>query len=492
MNKGVDYYQVMNLPRDASPEEIREAYFDAARRLHPDANPDPEAREEFLSIQIAYEVLSNPQRRSAYDGTLPQQLVKPEISVNVKFSRSVLPRIEEPLLVYALLELVCTADLDRSKLPPVHICLALDRSTSMQGDRMDMVKAASAQLLRQLNPKDIVSIVAFGDRAEVVVPPTPVKELGKLEHIISLIKTSGGTEIYQGLEAGITQLQIKAGKNTFRHLILLTDGHTYGDEDACLTLAENAASEGIGISALGIGHEWNDSFLDKLTSYGGGNAVFVSSPRDLYKFLEQKLSAMEVIYARGISYDFFSDPGVQLRYAFRLYPETSLIPVTTPLCLGNIQYGKSLVALLEFMVNPLAKEAEQIKLSEGRVKMDIPTEVSPIERIFIKLKRTVSDSSELELPAAAIVEAMSRLTLYRLQERARLEVEAGSIQSATKHLQYLATHLLAEGDRELAHTVLVEAEHIQQSQHFSKDGDKRIKYGTRALLLPSGLEGGKP
>jgi len=86
---------------------------------------------------------------------------------------------------------------------------------------------------------------------------------------------------------------------------------------------------------------------------------------------------------------------------------------------------------------------------------------------------------------------MSRLTLYRLQERARQEVEAGSVQKATKHLQYLATHLLAQGDRELAHTVLVEAEHIQQSRRFSKDGDKRIKYGTRGLLLPSGLEGGK-
>ncbi|HMN62059.1 MAG TPA: hypothetical protein PJ988_16940, partial [Anaerolinea sp.] len=59
---------------------------------------------------------------------------------------------------------------------------------------------------------------------------------------------------------------------------------------------------------------------------------------------------------------------------------------------------------------------------------------------------------------------------------------------ATKHLHYLATHLLSQGDRELAHTVLMEAEHIQQSRRFSKEGDKKIKYGTRALLLPSGSE----
>ncbi len=83
---------------------------------------------------------------------------------------------------------------------------------------------------------------------------------------------------------------------------------------------------------------------------------------------------------------------------------------------------------------------------------------------------------------------MSRLTLYRLQEKVRLEVSEGQIDKATKHLHYLATHLLAHGDRELAHTVLIEAEHVQQSRRFSGEGEKRIKYGTRALMLPPGPE----
>jgi Ca-activated chloride channel family protein len=71
-------------------------------------------------------------------------------------------------------------------------------------------------------------------------------------------------------------------------------------------------------------------------------------------------------------------------------------------------------------------------------------------------------------------------------------VAAGEIGKATRHLQYLATHLLAHGERDLAHTVLVEAEHIHQTNQFSKEGDKRIKYGTRALLLPPGLESDQP
>ena len=47
---------------------------------------------------------------------------------------------------------------------------------------------------------------------------------------------------------------------------------------------------------------------------------------------------------------------------------------------------------------------------------------------------------------------------------------------------------LSQGERELAHTVLLEADHIQKAKQYSKEGDKKIKYGTRALLLTSGRE----
>ena len=100
----------------------------------------------------------------------------------------------------------------------------------------------------------------------------------------------------------------------------------------------------------------------------------------------------------------------------------------------------------------------------------------------------VASGFDSEIPPANVVEAMSQITMYRLQEKARKEVAEGKIESATRHLQYLATNLLSQGDRTLAHEVLVEAENIRQSHSFSKDGDKRIKYATRALFLPSGLE----
>ncbi len=78
---------------------------------------------------------------------------------------------------------------------------------------------------------------------------------------------------------------------------------------------------------------------------------------------------------------------------------------------------------------------------------------------------------------------MSNLTLYRIQEKARKEAKEGNISNATRHLHYVATHLLAQGDRKLAHTVLEEAENLQVQKSFSELGEKRMKYGTRSLML---------
>jgi len=62
-----DYYADLGVSRGADDKEIKSAFRQRARKLHPDVNKAPDAQQQFQKIQQAYEVLSDPQKKSMYD-----------------------------------------------------------------------------------------------------------------------------------------------------------------------------------------------------------------------------------------------------------------------------------------------------------------------------------------------------------------------------------------------------------------------------------------
>lgn len=86
-----DHYNVLEIHRTATPDEIKKAYRRMALKHHPDKNPDNYVESEMLfkKIAIAYETLSDPQKRASYDrfGEAPQSLARREPEMNMHFFR---------------------------------------------------------------------------------------------------------------------------------------------------------------------------------------------------------------------------------------------------------------------------------------------------------------------------------------------------------------------------------------------------------------------
>jgi len=349
---------------------------------------------------------------------------------------------------------------------------------------MDMVKGTAIELIRQIRPEDNLSIVAFSDRSEVLVSAGQHLTRNAIEDQVKHITTGGGTEIFHGLESGYMEVRSKASRNNVNHIILITDGRTYGDEAECLKIADQCAIYGIGLSCLGIGEEWNDVFLDGLTARTGGSTVYVSQPEDIKRFLWEKFDGLGQVFAERVNLDVSLAPGVELTYAFRLSPDVAPLQTTPPIPLGSILYKPSLNFLLEIKIPPLQEKNSPYTIAQGRVTFDIPGKSKASLPIPVALSCPVNTSSDIQPPPTRVLQAMSRLNLYRMQERANQSLSDGDRELATRHLQNLATHLFAQGKHDLARAVLKEVDQIQHEQNISEQGKKRIKYGTRALLLP--------
>lgn len=62
-----DYYEVLGISKDASESEIKKAYRNLAKKYHPDVSKEPDAQEKFVEINEAYQILSDPEKKQAYD-----------------------------------------------------------------------------------------------------------------------------------------------------------------------------------------------------------------------------------------------------------------------------------------------------------------------------------------------------------------------------------------------------------------------------------------
>ncbi len=475
-NAAQDYYQLLGVDRHTSTEMIAIA-FAAKRSAAIQQNIDPETDAAFQQIVYAYEVLSDPQRRDFYDSLLVETAV-PTLQLNVTISNKHIPILDTPQLFYLLIEIRPHALAKKQQLP-LNLCLVIDRSTSMRGERLERMRTAVQLVYEKLAPGDVLSVISFSDRAEVVLPARAINEQEEARAKIATIQASGGTEIFQGLAAGVQQMHQVALDNYTNHLILLTDGHTYGDEVECLQLAQTVAQENINFTAFGLGTDWNDQFLDALVAPSKGQSSYIDQPQTILAFLEERISGLGAVYARDVCLHTKWPGFTTLQDAFKLTPFAQPLEANrSDIPLGNIEGHVPLTCLfvLQLLTPPFPTRVK-IPL---RITAEIPGQANQTLQETIKLQLLTTAAQPK--PPPALIKAARLLNLYQLNAKALQEAESGQLALAAQRMRHLTTRYIEAGQAQFAQQASLEANRLEQTEALSAEGRKRLKYGTRMLF----------
>jgi Ca-activated chloride channel family protein len=351
----------------------------------------------------------------------------------------------------------------------------------MQGTRLDCLKTAVSLLIDKLAPDDLISIVSYSDRAEIVTEPTHVHNKNQIVAHIRNMQASGGTEIYQGLYAGVEQMRRVALDKHNNHLILLTDGHTYGDAEQCIELAQKASETKIGISAFGIGSEWNDNFLDQLVAPSGGRSAYIEEPTQIIDFLQERIHGLGIIHARNLSLKKAFPETVTPQYGFKLLPFAQPLELSgSEMKLGNLEGKGSLAILLELLLQP--QEHETRVTIPIEITAEIAAQNNQVQKITKQVQILVTSKSLDTDPPQDIVKAVRMLNMYRMNEKVWEDIEAGHVGVAATRLRHLTTRLLEAGEIKLAQQANAETEHLANMGELTEEGRKRLRFGTRAMI----------
>lgn len=180
---------------------------------------------------------------------------------------------------------------------PLNLVAVVDKSGSMNGQPLDLVRRSLRQIVGQMRDGDQLSIILYGDEAHVYLAPTPIAgHRSDVLRAIDRIESAGSTFMEAGLEVGYATAETTAPAfhgNT--RLMLFTDEQpNVGRDDAgsFMVQAEDASRRGIGLTTIGVGVQFDATLATRVSSVHGGNLFFISNEDEVASVFGQQLDTM--------------------------------------------------------------------------------------------------------------------------------------------------------------------------------------------------------
>jgi Ca-activated chloride channel family protein len=234
---------------------------------------------------------------------------------------------------------------------PVALALVMDISGSMSGQKIVEARTAVQQMLERMHADDQVAVILYDHEVQTLQPLARVGSVrAELLTRVAQIEARGGTIIPPALEAGARALE-NAPPHLVRRVVLLSDGQD-GSGVTHAVLAESLrtrANRGIAASALGIGADYDESFMTTVANAGRGNYGFMANGEQLATFLRRELDEAAQTVVDGLVATVSLPPGFRLRQAHGAEAQGTTGDVT--LAFGPLFAGDTRRAVLDLEVD---------------------------------------------------------------------------------------------------------------------------------------------
>ncbi|HMJ14957.1 MAG TPA: VWA domain-containing protein [Polyangiaceae bacterium] len=203
---------------------------------------------------------------------------------------------------------------------PLNLAIVIDRSGSMKGKRLQNARDAALGIIQRLRSGDVLSVVTYNARTEVLVPRTVIDDSTRARAMAALgaLEAQGDTCISCGLEVAQGMLAAGSG-NAAARMLLLSDGEpTVGirDLNGFRALAARVRQSGAAISSIGVDVEYNERTLAVLAQESNGRHHFVPDPSGLSRAFEAEFESLTRTVAHDAELTVELPPGLEVDEIF--------------------------------------------------------------------------------------------------------------------------------------------------------------------------------
>lgn len=205
-------------------------------------------------------------------------------------------------------------DSGQSKRAPVNVAIVLDRSGSMSGRKIEEAKRAAILAIEKLRDDDIVSVVTYQSTVDVLVPATKLRDRWMITNAIRSITAGGSTALFAGVSKGAGELRKFLDRNRVNTLLLLSDGLANVGPSSPGELAQlgrSLAREGMAVTTIGLGLQYNEDLMTRLAMASDGNHFFVEQASDLEAAFATEFRDVLSAVAQGVTIHILCPNGVR-------------------------------------------------------------------------------------------------------------------------------------------------------------------------------------